>query len=126
MFAAVAVTTTLMGVVAATAASLGGVTSQSVGADVAAVSSCDTDGVNVTYTHVYDSTDGRYEVTQVAVTNINAACNGRSIRVTLKNTGNTSLGEATGTVASGALAATAVSPGADSSAVTGVAVVIFG
>lgn len=126
MFAAVTVTTTLMGVVAATAAALGGVTSQNFGADVAAVASCDTDGVQVAYTHAYDATDGRYEVTHVSVTGINAACNTRAIRVTLRNTGNASLGEATGTVSGGAANNLAVSPNADSSAVTGVAVVIAG
>ena len=39
----------------------------------------------------------------LTVTGINSACNGRSIRVTLKS-GSTSLIEVTGTVASGALA----------------------
>lgn len=126
MFAAVTVTTTLMGVVAATAASLGGVTSQNVGADVAAVASCDTDGVTVAYTHVYDPDDGRYEISEVSVSGIHAACDTRAIRVTLKDVGNASLGEATGTVSGGAANNLAVSPNADSSAVTGVAVVIAG
>ena len=41
------------GVIGASAASLGGITGSSLGADAAVIGSCDTDGVSLTYTNTY-------------------------------------------------------------------------
>ena len=51
----------------AVAASLGGVTEDDLGADNAAVASCDTDGVTASYTVAYDATDARHEVSATDV-----------------------------------------------------------
>ena len=67
----------------AMAASLGGVTSTSVGADNTTVASCDTDGVTTAYATAWDPTDKRYEVTSVTVGGVNDACDGRTLGVTL-------------------------------------------
>ena len=111
----------------ASAASLGGVTSASYGADVGVVGSCDTDGVSLAFTNTYDSTLGRYQTTTVTVSGVNAACAAKSLILTLKDAAGASLG--TGTVASIAGTSVAVAltaPGANASAVTGAAVVIVG
>ena len=74
---------TVFGAVFASAASLGGITSGNVGADDASVVSCDTDGVTTSYATSWDATDDRYEVTSVTVTNINNACDGKTLSVSL-------------------------------------------
>ena len=48
---------------AASAASLGGLSSAEVGANDTVVASCDTDGVSMTYTTAYDATASKYQVT---------------------------------------------------------------
>ncbi len=115
----------MFGVVGASAASLGGVTSASLGADVGVVASCDTDGVTLGYTNAYDAAAGLYKTTTVNVTAINAACNGKSIRLTLTGAGGVNLGAGSGTVAAGA-ATIALTPTASAAAVTGAAVIIEG
>ncbi len=122
----VIVTSTLLGVVAASAASLGGVTSTTLGADVGVVASCDIDGVSLAYVNTYDATLGRYQTTSVSVTGINTDCNGKSIGVTLNGTGGVSLGSGTGTVAAGAATVAMAGAGANANLVTGAAVVISG
>ena len=82
----------------AMAASLGGITSDSLGADSAAVATCDSDGVATSYTTAYDAGDGRYEVTAVVVTGIDNACDGKSIAVTLTTTAGASVGSGSTTV----------------------------
>ncbi|MBD0328874.1 MAG: hypothetical protein ICV64_02070 [Thermoleophilia bacterium] len=82
------------------------VTSGGLGAGNAAVTSCDTDGVNTSHGVTYAATTG-YKVTTVTVTNIgvngasaNGACAGKSMRVQLTGASNASLGEKTVTLAS--------------------------
>lgn len=113
------------GVVGASAASLGGVTTASLGADSGAVASCDTDGVTLAYTNSYDSSTGVYRTTSVSITNINTACNTKTISITLKDVSGNSLGAGSSTVAAGA-ATIALSPSASAASVTGAAVVING
>lgn len=115
----------VFGVVGASAASLGGVTGATLGADTGTVSSCDTDGVTLAYTNSYDAATGIYRTTSVSVTNINTACNTRTISVTLKDVSGNSLGAGSSTVAAGA-ATVALSPSASASAVVGAAIVING
>lgn len=88
------------GAVTASAASLGGLTTDKVGADDVTVAACDTDGLTTTYTTAYESTLPGYEVATVTVGGIAAACNGDTMRVTLVNSSNASLGEVTLTVSS--------------------------
>jgi hypothetical protein len=85
MVAALIAGLTVFGAVFASAASLGGLTSGSVGADNAAVASCDTDGVTTSYATSWDSADDRYEITSVTVANVNNACDGRTLSVSLLN-----------------------------------------
>jgi len=116
-----------LGVVGASAATLGGVNSNSLGADVGVVGSCDNDGVTLAYTNSYDAALGRYQTTSVTVSGINAACAGKSLSLTLKDGANASLGG--GTVASIAGTSAAVplgGAGANANAVVGAAVVIAG
>lgn len=79
----------------AMAASLGGITSGKLGADDSPVASCDTDSVTTAYSSTWDATDKRYEVGSVTVSNVNDACDGQTIKVTLADSTNTSLGEGT-------------------------------
>lgn len=123
---AIIVPAALLGLVGAAAASLGGITSPSLGADVVVVASCDTDGVTLAYTNGYDAALGRYQTTSVAVSGINAACNTHAISVTLKDSSGASLGSGSSTVAGGAASVALSGSGANASAVVGAAVIITG
>lgn len=114
----------LMGIVSASAASLGGITAPSLGADTAVISACDTDGVTLAYTTSYDAALGRYQVTDVDVTGIDATCNGKTASITLKDAGNVSLAFGSITVASGAAAISLSGSGASANAVAGAALLI--
>jgi hypothetical protein len=106
------------------AASLGAITTGSVGASAAVVASCDTDGVTTSFSSpAWSAGNKRYEVSSVNVSSIDAACNGDTIKVTLKDSTGASLGEASGAVAAGA-ASLAFAGGVAASAVTGIDVVI--
>ena len=83
---------TVFGSVYAFAASLTSVTTASVGADNAAVASCDTDGVNTSYTSSWDATDKRYEVTAVTVSGIADTCDGQTANVSVNDSADASLG----------------------------------
>jgi hypothetical protein len=87
------------------------------------VSSCDTDGT-LACTNTYDSTLGRYQTTTIAVSGINAACNTKTVAVTLKDSSNTSLASGSATVAAGAATVTLSGSGANANTVTGAAVLI--
>jgi hypothetical protein len=121
---AVAVALAVVGGTFAFAASLGGVTTGTVGDSATVVASCDTDGVTTSFSSpAWDSGLKRYTVSTLNVTGINAACNTDNIKVTLTDSGGASLGEATGVVASGAASLT-FSPGIVSQSVQGIEVVI--
>ena len=82
----------------AMAASLGGVTSTKVGADNTAVTSCDTDGVTTSYATSWDATDKQYEVTAVTVGNVNDACDGETLSVSLTDSTGSQIGSGTLTI----------------------------
>lgn len=65
------------------AASLGGMDARSLSADAAAVSSCDSTGVYVSWNWDWDATDKRYEVSAVDFTNLSATCVGKGFLATL-------------------------------------------
>ena len=115
------------GVVGASAASLGGLTSGGVGADDQIVAACDTDGITVAYTNTYSATAQTYQVTAVNFSAVNAACNGKAASVSLRN-GTTNLGTtnaASITVATGAFSITLGTP-VSAGSVNGVSLVISG
>lgn len=122
---AIIVGTAAFGIIGASAATLGGINGSSLGADAAVVASCDTDGVTVDYTNVFNTTSGAYDTTVVDVTNINALCNGNDIALTLSGAGNAVLGDGSGVVAGGAASIT-LSTAADAESVTGISIVIDG
>lgn len=116
-----------MGLSGAAAASLGGLTGGSLGADDQIVASCDTDGISSSYTTAYNATSQDYRVTAVNFTGVNAACNAKAASVSLRN-GTTNLGTtnaASITVASGAFSVALGTP-VSASAVNGLSVVISG
>ena len=99
--------TVVFGSVFAFAASLGGVTTDKLGADDSVVASCDTDGVIVDYDTAYSATDKEYEVTTVNVTGIAAGCAGQTVTVALVESGS-DIGIADGTkIGDGAVASLA-------------------
>lgn len=120
-----ALTLTFFATVFGAAATLGGITSDTVGADDTLVASCDTDGVSTAYTTVWDATDVRYEVSTVTVSGVSDTCDGLNLRVSLTD-GTTQLG--TGTVAIPTSAATSfpvtVTPNTSAENTTGVHVAI--
>jgi hypothetical protein len=110
----------------AMAASLGGITSNDVGADNTAVASCDTNGVTTAYVTGWDSTDKRYEVTSVTVGGVNDACDGDNLSVSLTNAAGDQIGSGTLTMPVGAPTsfAVALSTAASAQLTVGVHVLI--
>ena len=110
------------------AASLGGLTSNNLGADDSVVASCDTNGVTSTYTTAYSSTaTAGYKVNNVVIGGIADTCDGDNISVSLTGSGGTSLGEQTATVPTGVGTSSTVSFSGSNvlaESVTGVHVVI--
>jgi hypothetical protein len=116
-------------IVVGSAASLGGITSTSLGADDSVVASCDTDGVTSSYSTVYNTTTtAGTKVNDVTIGGLDAACHGKSMTVTLVNTSNASIGEVTqavpGTGTTNVL--NFVTPNVLAENVTGIHVVITG
>jgi hypothetical protein len=114
-----------LGIGVASAATLGGLSSASLGANDTVVASCDTDGVSIAYSNTYDGTTGRYRTTAVTINGIAAGCNTRTLSVTLKDGTGASIGTGTVTVA-GTSQVVTLAPTAASDAVAGAAVVIAG
>ena len=79
----------VFGSVAASAATLGGVTADSLGADVTTVAACDNNGVGLSYATSFAA--GAYQVTAVTVTGIAPGCNGKNLRVTLTDSSGASV-----------------------------------
>ena len=86
---------TVFASVFAMAASLGGITGSTVGADNTTVASCDTDGVTTSYATSWDTTDKRYEVTSVTVAAVNDACDGKTLNVSLTDASGAQIGAGT-------------------------------
>ncbi|MCD4524508.1 hypothetical protein [Nocardioides sp. cx-173] len=83
---ALAAGTTAFAAVVGSAATLGGITSDDLGADTSVVASCDTDGIAVKYGTTYADMTGVYEVDTVTLTGIDEDCAGQSVAVTLGGT----------------------------------------
>jgi len=86
------------------AATLGGVTARNLSAGSAAVASCDSDGVGITYT-----TSGS-TVTGLTVTGIAAGCSGGQLTVVLSNSAGASIGAGGPATVSGTTVAVTLSP----------------
>ena len=112
------------------AASLGGLTSDSLGADDQTVGTCDSNGVSTSYTTDYSSAaPAGFKVVAVTVAGIADTCDGKTIEVALTGSGGTLIEEQTATVPIAAgTSVTLTFSDADSlaEAVTGVHVMISG
>ncbi len=114
-----------VGLAAASAASLGGLTTGSLGADNGAVASCDTNGVTVAYgTPAYDAAAGLYKITTATVSGIAAPCVGRTVYVTVADSGGASLGGGSAVLASGTAVTVTLSTSASAKAIVSSAVAI--
>jgi hypothetical protein len=114
-----------VGGVLASAASIGTVSSNSLGSGVSVVASCDTDGVTVAYTNTYNPANGNYEVTAVTIGGIATDCVGKTLGITLAD--GTKVAKGTG----GAVVATAsqtfaIAGNSDAGVVQHAAIVIAG
>lgn len=112
------------GAVAASAATLGTLTPQSLGTSTAAVSGCQNGSLTVTWpSPTYAS--NAYNITSATLGGINATCQNKSYKMTIANAAGTSLVEATGSTGVGS----SVSPtfsAVDSAAIGNVTVTIYG
>jgi len=126
-FIAMLVGLSIAGVVGASAATLGGLTSTGVGSDNSVVAACDTDGIAIAYTTAYSATAQAYQVSAVNFSGVNAACNAKAASVSLRNgtTGLATANVASITVTAGAFSITLTSPVAAAS-VNGVSLLISG
>ena len=100
------------GALTASASSLGGLRSTSVGASANVVASCDTDGVDISYSeNAWHAATNDYRSNVVTLSGVNAACEGQAFRLTLSNA-SASLAETVGTItlSSGKQAVTLSSP----------------
>jgi hypothetical protein len=109
--------------VAASAATLGGLTSTSLGAETTVVAACDTDGVTLDYTTALSGTD--YKVTAISLGGVNAACANKAVKISLSD-GTTSLGEVTGTKNASTSQTFTLATPVSAKSVTAAAVVIAG
>jgi hypothetical protein len=73
--------------VSASAASLGGLTTATLGAESQIVAGCDGNGIDIAYGTAYNVTSQDYEVTEVRLLNVDAACVNQLASVTLDDDG---------------------------------------
>ena len=75
----------IAGAVGASAASLGGLTGgEGLGADAAAVSSCDTNGIVVNYTTSYSTANDEYMLDSIDFSGVDSDCAGQDYEVTVE------------------------------------------
>ena len=114
------------GVMTAAAASLGGLTSASLGADQTVVASCDSDGIALAYTNTYDPVTNAYRTTAVTMSGGATPCATKTFKLTLSD-GTVSLEESGGvvTLTTGSQVVTLTTP-VDAKSITKAALVITG
>jgi hypothetical protein len=129
-FAAVAIGVAgIVGLTISSAASLN-LAGGSVGAGTSTITSCQpalpAPAISVTFTNAYSSSapGPGYAVTKVTLGNVNAACAGQQVKVTLTDSAGVSLGEVTGVAATGTNVLTLSTPVLATS-VVGTQVVIY-
>jgi hypothetical protein len=125
MLIALVIGVAVSGGVFASATTLGGVSTNSLGANNAAVTACDADGVASTYGTTYNATSKKYDATSVTVSGIAAGCTGKTLKFTLVSSAGTSLYEGTKAVA-GTSEAFTVPAGTPAESVDNIAVTIYG
>ena len=97
------------GLVAASAATLGSLNTDDLGATQSVVAACQTSGLGIEWLPApsYGGPgSNNYMVTGLDITGVLAACNGQNFKVTVATSGNVSLAEDTGTVTTGTTSAT--------------------
>lgn len=100
--------------------------SASLGAGMTAVASCQEEPIDVGFANSYSTAAERYDATAVTLSNVQEACQGLSLKITLTDADGVVLGtELTGTVATAASGSYALSTPVSAEDVTGVAVVIY-
>ena len=104
----------------ASAASLGGISARELAAGRAAVGSCDSDGVGVTYT----TSSGT--VQSITVTGVAAGCAGGSLRATLANSSGANIGAGGPITVAGTSVTVSLSPQPSSATVASAHVSITG
>lgn len=112
------------GLVAASAASLGGITQGDLGADYSVVASCDTDGLVANWDPTYAATIPDYAVGDVDLSGVAAGCTGQNLKVTLTDASDASLAEEVTTV-TGASQTVAFAPVVDAELVEGISITIY-
>ena len=120
---AVVLAVLVFSLIAASAASLGGINQADLGADATIVASCDTDGVVVDYQLSFDFVTGQFDITDVDVSDIHANCNGDDIYVEIGASG-ASIDSGSGTVAAGAATVTMTAGTGDAEALDQIAIYI--
>jgi hypothetical protein len=112
------------GGILASAASLG-VSANTLGAGTSVIASCDTT-VSVAYTSAYNATAGAYRSTAAVISGIAAACDAKTIDVTITGASGVALGSGTGTIATGGTHTVTFATAIDPALITGAAIVITG
>jgi len=120
---AVVLAVLVFSLIAASAASLGGINQADLGADATLVASCDTDGVVVDYQLSFDFVTGQFDITDVDVSDIHANCNGDDIYVEIGASG-ANIDFGSGTVAAGAATVTMTAGTGDAEALDQIAIYI--
>jgi len=120
---AVVLAVLVFSLIAASAATLGGINQADLGADATLVASCDDDGVVVDYQLSYNFGTGQFDISDVDVTSINANCNGDDIYVEIGASGAT-IDSGSGTVAAGAATVTMTAGTGDAEALDEIAIYI--
>lgn len=116
-----------VGAVSASAASLGGITSEAVGVDNAVVASCDSTGIDVDYTLAYSSVLASYRVNTVDLSNVDATCDGLPYSLTLSTDDSSSIFSTDDTVVLiGDSMSVTVTGDVNGELVTGIALAIVG
>ena len=131
--AALAIGGAVFGTVLASAASLGTITDGTLGEADGVVAACqDADTITADYNVAWDATSKRYEVTDVQLNGLTAACDGKAVKVALLDANDASVannGEA-GVIAQASgiqtIAVTGASDRASAEEVEGIRVVIYG
>ena len=119
---AIVVAVLAFSMIAASAASLGGITTADLGADTALIAACDADGIVADFTVTFSG--GEYQTSAVDISGIDAACTGQDISVTLLDSTGASLGSSGPSAVGGATHSAAIT--ASANAVAEIAVVIEG
>ena len=115
------------GIIVASAATLGGLTADNLGADNTLLDSCNDGGLSIAYGNTYDPTGQRFVVANAVISSIDPGCVGQVMNVQLTGTDGTALSASTPLTLTNAVSQTVTfSTPAASEAVEGAAIVITG